>query len=84
MNRNEYTVSAKMASKITGIGYCTILNHIKKGILPTVKDSPRYKVDLSDLEAYAYAMYEVKRYTMYDPLDFGKRMNFYVYHEWID
>lgn len=82
MAKNTDAVSAKMASRITGISYGTILNHIKNRILPTCEEGKRNKIDLYDLEVYAYMMYEKRRYSMYNPADFGERKAFFVDHIW--
>lgn len=82
MAKNKDAVSARMASRITGISYSTILNHIKSGLLPTFEEGKRNKIDVYDLEDYAYTMYEKRRYTMYNPSDFKERKAFYVDHIW--
>lgn len=82
MAKNKDAVSARMASRITGISYSTILNHIRSGLLPTFEEGKRNKIDVYDLEDYAYTMYEKRRYTMYNPSDFRERKAFYVDHIW--
>lgn len=82
MTKNTDAVSARMASRITGISYGTILNHIKSGLLPTFEEGKRNKIDVYDLEDYAYMMYEKRRYSMYNPADFRERKAFYVDHIW--
>ena len=82
MTKNKDAVSARMASRITGISYSTILTHIRSGILPTFEEGKRNKIDVYDLEDYAYMMYEKRRYSMYNPADFRERKAFYVDHIW--
>lgn len=80
--RKIYYVSANKASKITGISYRVILSHIRAELLPAVRSGGHYDIDLDDLEAYAYQMYAIRRYSMYNPVEFSRRASIYVNNKW--
>lgn len=64
----NHTISAKAVSKLTGLSYGTVVNHIKQGALPAYQDCEggKYRVDIDDMEYYAYAAWEAG-YLMYNP-----------------
>lgn len=63
-------ISASMVSKVTGISYPTVIRHIEKGELPAYRDgeSGKYKIDISDMELYAYDAWK-KGIRMYNPYE---------------
>lgn len=63
-------VSAATVSKVTGISYQTIIRHIRQGKLSARRENEtgKYKIDISDMEFYAYAAWEAGYY-MYNPYE---------------
>lgn len=63
-------ISASMVSKVTGISYGTVMKHIEKGLLPAYRNEGErnYKIDIGDMEIYAYDAYGMGYY-MYNPYE---------------
>jgi len=83
-NQNETIyVNAREVSDITGISYVTVLKHIKAGILPGMccgYSGIQHRIELNDMETYAYKMWRLKRCLMYDPYDtLKKREKHFLY-----
>ena len=63
-------ISAATVSKVTGISYPTVIRHIEQGKLTAYRENEagKYKVDISNMELYAYAAWEAGYY-MYNPYE---------------
>lgn len=63
-------VSAAMVSKVTGISYPTVIRHIEQQKLTACRtdETGKYRIDISDMEFYAYAAWEAG-YLMYNPYE---------------
>ena len=70
-------------SDVTGICYATVKRHLEAGILPAKYRSAnqqRYKIQLLDMERYAFEMWYTKQYTMYNPFQtLHSREQFFLY-----
>lgn len=63
-------ISAAEVSKITGLSYSTVIRHIEQEKLAACRENEtgKYKIDISDMEFYAYAAWEAG-YLMYNPYE---------------
>ena len=66
------TVTATEVSKITGINYRTVVQHIKKGLLPAIrgKEHSHWRIDVDDMAAYAYQIWDAGQgHRMFNPYE---------------